>query len=147
MNKQLCVLVALSVAVTAEVFSAENKQAYLECTPESLFLCEAGKGKCANVPVITLDGGYLIKVDLEKKRSETYEGDNKVSATAIQQVDHHGDLVFLHGYQDVNQITQLPHSWTAVIDTMTGQLTVASVTNGMGFTLTGTCVESAGGQK
>ena len=125
------------LATTA--FSADAPLSLIECTPTKILLCETDKENCDNIPVVAIDGAYLLKVDLKKKFSETFAGTQKVSETKIDRIETHGNLLFLYGYQDDYQGKPLPHSWTAVIDPQTDRLTVTSVANGIGYMLNGHC--------
>jgi hypothetical protein len=148
MSKKRFALVALCscITFTTNVFSADSVPDYFECSPEKIFLCEADKDKCANIPVINIDGAYSINIDLINKSWSSFEGSEKFSEGTVERFERHEDLVFLHGFQDMRRGEKLPHSWTAVISTKTGQLTITSVANGTGFTLTGHCTISMGGQ-
>ena len=127
------------IAQPASAVSADTPPSYAECTPTKLNSCGSDKENCESIPIVTVDGAYLLKIHLNKKYSETFAGTEKVSQAKIDRIDNHSDLLFLYGYQDEYHGKPLPHSWTAVLDPQTGRLTVSSVANGMGYILNGDC--------
>ena len=134
-----CIALCGSIAQTGTVFSAETQPGFMECTPTKLNLCTIDKDNCESIPIVTVDGSYLLKIHLAKKYTETFAGSEKVSKANIERIENHSELLFLYGYQDDYHGEPLPHSWTAVIDPQSGRLTVSSVANGMGYILNGDC--------
>lgn len=133
------ILVCGCLAQPASVVSADTAPSYAECTPTKLNLCASDKENCESIPIVTVDGRYLLKIHLTKKYSETLAGSEKISEAKIGRIETHSDLLFLYGFQDDYHGKPLPHSWTAVLDSLSGRLTVSSVANGIGYILSGNC--------
>ena len=133
------VIVSLLFAPLA--FSEKALLPYIECTPNQIFMCEAGSKNCNSIPVVDIDGVYLLKINIKKKFSETYVGANKISESKIDRVESHSGLLFLHGFKtaEESENVHLAHSWSAVIDMDLARLTVTSVASGFGVVLIGDC--------
>lgn len=140
-----CIALCGCLAQSAAVFSADVPLGYMECTPTKLNLCAADNDNCESIPIVTVDGPYLLKIHLTKKYSETFAGTQKVTETKIDRIENHNDLLFLYGYRDEYHGETLPNSWTAVIDPKAGRLTVSSVANGMGYIIIGECTSGIEG--
>lgn len=126
------------------VIAAENKPKAMTCIPNNILVCESDKLNCITVPVVNIDGAYSVIVNLEKKKTETFAGSRNISAGKIDRLEYTDKLIFLSGYQKEHRDKKLPHSWNAVIDPHTGQLTFSSVANGIVFILNGVCTENRG---
>jgi hypothetical protein len=118
----------------------------MQCTPKAIVACDAVNLKCEKIPIVTIDGAYLVNVNLKRKFTETYEGNSKVSESKIDGIDRQGELIFLSGFRTEHRGKQLPHSWIAVINPLSGQLTYTSAADGIGLMLSGTCVEGKAGK-
>ena len=148
MRTKLLALVAFCSCLTIAVdaLSADSEPGSMRCTPEKIFSCEADKDRCVKIPVVNIDGAYLLNIDLKNKVLKSFAGSKELSGSAIDRIEHHHDLLFLHGYQDERRGEFLPHSWSVIINLKTGQLTITSVENGVGYTLAGNCVVNTGDQ-
>lgn len=129
---------------TNVALAAGSKISALECVPHTILMCEVSKTTCEPVPVTDIEGRHVIKVDLQKKSYQTYQGSQRVVTGAISRIERQQALIIMSGYRDQFHDSKHPYGWNAVIDSQTGQLTVTSVANGLGFMLSGVCKQSRG---
>jgi len=144
-NVYKCFVLCSSFLV-GNVSAADIKIDAMQCTPKAILVCDAVNLKCEKVPIVNINGTYSVMVNLKKKFTETYEGNHKVAENKIGRIELHDKLIFLSGYREEHRGKHLPHSWIAVIEPRSGQLTYTSVADGIGLMLSGTCVESKGGK-
>ncbi len=146
MYTKTCILIITGcfISIATNAFSAQQKINYMECRPKQLLLCEAEKNKCENIPVVNADGEYIVKINFQKKMTETFEGNKKVAGSKIDRIEYDDELIFLTGYREQHDGKRLLRNWNAVIDTQSGRLTFTSVANGIGFMLSGLCADGKG---
>ena len=72
------------ILLTTSACSTDTPHGLIECVPEKIFYCPADSGSCDNIPITNVLGNYLLKIDLDKKLPETFEGSDKIAGTIIK---------------------------------------------------------------
>lgn len=132
-------------ALLAATYSVASPPALIECKPSRVYNCVANTHDCDSMPVSTDQGTYVLKINLQGKRAETFEAEGKVAETRIDRVQQEDGLLFLYGFELDENDRVSAHSWNAIIDLQTGRLTVTRVADGVGAVMHGNCgIEKAG---
>ena len=97
------------------------------------------------MPVSNVQGTYLLKINLQDKRAETFEAEKKVAETRIDRIQREDQLLFLYGFELHENDRVSAHSWNAIINLQNGGLTVTRVADGVGAVMHGSCKIGKGG--
>jgi hypothetical protein len=145
-TRRLIQLAMCGVALLATTaYTADSPPTLIECIPSRVYDCVAKEGDCDSMPVSNVQGTYLLKINLQERRSQTFEGEKKVAETRIDRIKQEAQLLFLYGFElhENDQVTT--HSWNAIINLQTGGLTVTRVADGVGAVMHGSCKVGKGG--
>ena len=106
-----------------------------------LWICAvcARKPVSDSVPISNVQGIYLFKINLQDKRAETFEAEEKVAETLIDRIQREDQLLFLYGFELQENDRVSAHSWNAIINLQNGGLTVTRVADGVGAVMHGHC--------
>ena len=138
--RQLMQLALSGGALLAFVaYSMDSPPDPLECIPSRVYHCVSNTTDCDSVPVSNDQGIYLLKINLQDKRAETFEAEKKVAETRIDRIQREDQLLFLYGFELHENDRVSAHSWNAIINLQSGVLTVTRVADGIGAVMHGSC--------
>jgi hypothetical protein len=138
--RQLIQLASCGGALLASTaYSIDSPPALIECIPSRVYHCVSNTDDCDSVPVSNVQGVYLLKINLQDKRTETFEAEKKVAETRIDRIQREDQLLFLYGFELHENDRISAHSWNAIINLQNGGLTVTRVADGVGAVMHGSC--------
>jgi len=128
-------LLAVCLGVTAPGFAGAadfDGSHKLLCAPTDAVQCE-GAGKCERTEVEDLNFPKFLTIDFKKKRlTGTVEGGASEEVTKILNVEKLENQTVLQGIQN-------GRGWSIVIDTASGDMSVAVAGDDISFVLFGVC--------
>ena len=128
-----------SALLATAAHSIDSPPDRIECIPSRVYDCVANKDNCDSMPVSNVQGAYILKINLQNKRAETFEAEKKVAETRIDRIQREDQLLFLYGFE-LHENDRVPaHSWNAIINVQNGVLTVTRVADGVGAVMHGSC--------
>ena len=80
--------------VSTTASAADSPPSLIECLPSRVYDCVANKSDCDSMPVSNIQGAYVLKIDLQKERSQTFEAEKKIAETRIDRIKQEGQLLF-----------------------------------------------------
>lgn len=141
----ICLAMCGNALLAAATGFAASPPALIECKPSRVYNCVANTHDCDSMPVITDQGAYVLKINLQGKRAETFEAEKKVAETRIDRIQRKDQLLFLYGFELDENDRVSAHSWNAIINLQNGRLTVTRVADGVGAVMHGGCDLEKGG--
>jgi len=95
----------------------------VECTPTGE--CDRGTPETFNLPV-------LFQIDIASKVVESARAGGNKRVSVISEVTEAGDVTVLQGVDEAD-------GWSSTVNRSTGQMTVVSAADGLGYVVFGTC--------
>ena len=144
-RRWICLALCAGALLAATTYSVASPPALIECKPSRVYNCVANTNDCDSMPVSNVQGAYLLKINLQAKRAETFEAGEKVAETRIDRIQRKDQPLFLYGFELGENDRVSAHSWNAILNSQNGGLTVTRVADGVGAVMHGSCnIDQAG---